>query len=82
MISLGDYEYGTNFYESAMRVPLIISGKNIPKNIVEENLVCLITISSILSLSGNVFFTDSTLPNTPSDNKKRRKEILVSLQME
>ena len=68
-----------NFYESAMRVPLIISGKNIPKNIVEENLVCLRDITStILSLSGNdvPFYMDSIpLPNTPGDNKKRRKEI-------
>ncbi len=68
-----------NFYESAMRVPLIISGKNIPKNVVEENLVCLRDITStLLSLSGNdvPFYMDSIpLPNTPGDNKKRRKEI-------
>ena len=62
-----------------MRVPLIISGKNIPKNIVEEELVCLRDITStILSLSGNdvPFYMDSIpLPTTPGDNKKRRKEI-------
>ena len=68
-----------NFYDSAMRVPLIVSGKSIESNIVDKNYVCLRDITStILSLSGNdiPFYMDSIpLPQTPADNNKRRKEI-------
>ena len=39
-----------NFFESAMRVPLIVSGNSLPSNRVEKGLVCLRDITSTILL--------------------------------
>ena len=72
-----------NFFESAMRVPLIVSGNSLPSNRVEKGLVCLRDITStILSFAGAEipFYMDSRpLPGTGFSDNQGRENIIGML---
>ena len=72
-----------NFFESAMRVPLIVSGNSLPNNRVENGLVCLRDITStILSFAGAEipFYMDSRpLPGTGFSDNQGRENIIGML---